>query len=90
MPSLTLKDVPEELLARLRSAAARERRSLNQEALVLLEGGLGALESAEERARRQVEAWRALAGGWVSEQSPEEETDALYAGRASGRDTGSL
>jgi len=86
MSSITLKDVPEELLVRLRAAAARERRSLNQQALVLIEGGLAARESAEERARRQVEAWRALAGAWVSDRPFEDEVADLYAARTAGRD----
>lgn len=86
MPSITLKDVPEDLLARLRVAAGRARRSLNQEALVLIEGGLAANETAEERAERQVAAWRALAGGWVSERSFEEEVADIYAARTVGRD----
>lgn len=86
MSSITLKDVPEELLARLRAAARRERRSLNQEALVLIEGGLAARETAAERAHRQVEAWRALAGGWVSERAFEDEVADLYAARTAGRD----
>lgn len=86
MSSITLKDVPEELLVRLRNAAARERRSLNQEALVLIEGALTALETAEERAHRQVTAWRSLAGGWESDTSFEEEIAAIYAARTPGRD----
>ncbi len=85
MSSITLKDVPEDLLARLRSAAARERRSLNQEALVLIEGGLAACETAEERAYRQVEAWRTLAGGWVSDHNFDDEVADLYAARTTGR-----
>jgi hypothetical protein len=84
--SITLKDVPEELLNRLRRAAAQERRSLNQEALLLIEGGLAARESAEERALRQVEAWRALAGTWVSDRTFEDEVAGLYAGRTPGKD----
>ena len=86
MSSITLKDVPEELLVRLRAAAARERRSLNQQALVLIEGGLAARETAEERARRQVEAWRALAGAWVSDRPFDDEVAELYAARTAGRD----
>jgi plasmid stability protein len=86
MPSITLKDVPEELLVRLRSAAAHERRSLNQEALVLIEGGLAARESAEERAERQVRMWRALAGSWVSDRPFDVEVADLYAARTAGRD----
>jgi plasmid stability protein len=86
LPSITLKDVPEELLVRLRGAAARERRSLNQEALVLIEGGLAARESVEERAERQVRAWQALAGAWVSDRPFADEVADLYAARTSGRD----
>lgn len=37
MATLTLKGVPDDLLARLRAEATRERRSLNQHALYLLE-----------------------------------------------------
>jgi hypothetical protein len=86
MASLTLKDVPEELLNRLRTVAARERRSLNQETLVLIEGGLTARESAEERAQRRVQAWKALSGAWVSERAFDDEVASLYAARTAGRD----
>lgn len=86
MSSITLKDVPEQLLVRLRAAAAQERRSLNQEALVLIEDGLDARETAEERAHRQLEAWRALAGTWVSDRAIDAEVADLYAARTPGRD----
>jgi len=86
VPSITLKDVPEALLLRLRAAAAHERRSLNQQALVLLEGGLVASETAEERAHRQVQAWRALAGAWVSDREFDAEIAEVYAARTPGRD----
>lgn len=54
------EDGPGELLLQLRAAAAHERGSLNQEALVLIAGGLAARETAEERAQRHARAWRAL------------------------------
>ena len=37
MASLTLKGIPNELMERLRAIAARERRSLNQQAILILE-----------------------------------------------------
>ncbi len=40
MPNLTLKNVPEELLVRLRAQAESNRRSLNSEILVVLETAL--------------------------------------------------
>ena len=51
--TLTLKNLPEELHARLSAAAKRHRRSLNQEAIVCLESGLGAdIPSVEEELAR--------------------------------------
>lgn len=42
MPSLTLKKIPDEVMERLRSLAEQERRSLNQQAILLLEQALAA------------------------------------------------
>ena len=41
MATLTLKNVPHELVERLKQEAAQNRRSLNQETLVRLERSLG-------------------------------------------------
>ena len=40
MPALTLKGVPEDVMDRLRTLADRERRSLNKQAILLLERAL--------------------------------------------------
>ena len=40
MATITLKDIPEALLVRIQTAALREHRSVDQEAVVQIEGGL--------------------------------------------------
>ena len=40
MPSITLKNIPEDLYLRLKASAERNRRSINSEAIVCLEGAL--------------------------------------------------
>ena len=40
MPTLYLRDVPESLVARLRGRARRNRRSMNAEAVAILQGAL--------------------------------------------------
>lgn len=40
MAALTIKGIPEEVYLKLKAAAARNRRSLNSEAIVRLEGSL--------------------------------------------------
>ena len=42
MPSLTLKNIPETVMKRLRTQAAARRRSVNSEAIALLEAGVQA------------------------------------------------
>ena len=50
MATMTLKNVPEELIGRLRREAKESRRSLNQEALARLEQSLAVRwPSAEEK-----------------------------------------
>ena len=61
MPTLTLKDVPDDLHARLRARAERHHRSLNREAIACLESAVlaepvnvDALLARARRARRRV------------------------------------
>lgn len=54
MASLTLKQIPEDVMERLRRLAEQERRSLNQQAILLLEQAL------EERRPSFTEAYEAF------------------------------
>lgn len=89
MPSITLKDIPVDLLDRLRASARTQRRSITQQALYLIEGGLSEAERGAggppREARDQVRRWRELAGRWKSSQSFEEEIESLMAARTEGR-----
>jgi len=87
MSALTLKSIPPDLLDRLRERAARDRRSLNREVLVLLERALAdESPSLEERVRAQAAAWSALAGQWRSDRPSQAEIGDLYAARTGGRE----
>ncbi len=89
MPSLTLKDIPDDMMERLRAAARRERRSMTQQILVLIEGGLAELDHRagvpSPSAAAQVARWRKLAGCWTSDESFDEEVAALARARTTGR-----
>jgi plasmid stability protein len=90
MSSVTIKNIPDELMARLRQQAAEDRRSLNKEVIHLVEAALrGEHASAGDRAqsqiRAQTQAWSALAGQWQSDVDTAEETKAIYAARSNGR-----
>ena len=89
--SITIKNIPDRLLARLREQAATENRSMNREIIRLLD-----LCLSTDRARlpvhhrtladAQVQAWSRLGGRWVSDDSVEDEVAAIYATRSGGRE----
>jgi plasmid stability protein len=90
MASLTLKNLPDELIKELRAAAEDDRRSLNQEAIHLLMLALRARASpppttATTDAQAQVAAWRKLAGKWASDVDRATEARALIKRRSRGR-----
>ena len=60
--TLTLKNLPDALHARLAAAAKRHRHSLNNEAIVCLEAGLGADASPVEVQLAQIRALRESLG----------------------------
>ena len=57
MPTLTLKNLPPELHARLKALAERNRRSLNSEILVQLEMAVAAPVIDSARHARELEAF---------------------------------
>ena len=64
--TLTLKNIPDDLYARLKARAHEHRRSLNREAIVCLEAVLAPdMRSAAERLRRARELRAGLAPGRV-------------------------
>ncbi len=61
MTSLTLKNVPAKLMKRLRSDAVKDRRSLNQQVLYVLERALEAPGTSASR----LDKWRASVTDWA-------------------------
>jgi plasmid stability protein len=91
MPSLTLKDIPTPLMERLRTRADQDQRSLNREAIWLLEQ---AMESSADPATQlkqetaaQLGAWRAMAGRWQGDAGDTDDLVAeIYQSRTQGRE----
>ncbi len=91
MPAITLQDIPEDLLERLRHRAARDKRSMNKEVVHLLDLALsGEMAPADtatlaRRTEDQVQAWTQLAGRWESDLETADEIERIYAARTPGR-----
>jgi plasmid stability protein len=92
MASITIRNLPEEVLERIRALSAVERRSLNSEILVILERGTS--REYDDRLQRprlltrsaQMEAWKGLLGSWVDTRTTREIVDDIRAARTRGRD----
>jgi plasmid stability protein len=90
MASLTVRNIPEQLLEGLRVLSERERRSLNNEVLVVLEEGLASkaerLEAAPLGSGLQADLWLDLCGLWQDERSADEIIEDIHAHRTLGRE----
>ena len=60
MPTLQVRDLPEDVYAQLSYLAQKEHRSLTQETIVLLKEGIEAKMGNKERRRKTLEQMSAL------------------------------
>jgi len=93
MASLTLRDIPDAVLDKIRFLSERERRSLNKEMLVIVEEGLKMHAAELERRQEsnipphlQVALWRQLKGKWEDSRSSSEIVADLRKARTLGRE----
>jgi len=90
MASLTIRNIPESLLERLRSLSETERRSLNSQIIVILEKSLREYTSDHDKnvisAEAQVELWSKLAGEWDDSRSTDEIINNILSHRTTGRE----
>jgi plasmid stability protein len=92
MASITIRNIPDEVLERIRALSSIERRSLNNEILVILERGT--YSEYEEKLIKpkylskatQMEIWKQLAGTWEDSRSAKEIIEDIYSHRTAGRE----
>ena len=88
MKSITVRNIPNEVLEAVRILSAKERRSLNNEILIIIENGLKSLCSSTGASATilREDPWKKLAGKWKDKRSTEEIIDDIYSSRTIGRD----
>ena len=90
--NLTIRNLPDEVVSRIRSEAAMQRRSLNSQLLFVLERGLKSRQDSSQAdnlqfgGELQTKIWKALAGKWEDDRSTKEIVDDIYKSRTLGRD----
>jgi plasmid stability protein len=92
MASITVRNIPDEVLKRLKALSSIDRRSLNNEILIILERGtfteyeakLGMQKAISKST--QLEIWKAISGKWEDDRSSKDIIDDIYSHRTTGRD----
>jgi plasmid stability protein len=89
--NLTIRNIPDEVINKIRTLSQVERRSLNSEILVVLEHGLneklGHFFNIKSNMTKelQVNIWRGLAAKWEDDRSSQEIINDIYQHRTMGR-----
>ncbi len=89
--NVTIRNIPEEIMNKIRTLSKLERRSINNEILMILEKGLdtklGELATTKRNITKelQVAIWNNLAKKWKEEPSEDILRD-IYENRTMGRD----
>ena len=91
MASITVRNIPDTVLKRIRELSSMERRSVNNEILIILErGAYGEYQDRLQRRKHlsketQLEIWKKLAGTWEDKRSAKEIIEDIYSHRTAGR-----
>ena len=91
MANITIRNIPDSVLKRIKALSRIERRSMNSELLRLIEKGLN--EETEARSNKgsilsseiQAKMWEELIGTWEDDRSADEIIKDIYAHRTAGR-----
>jgi hypothetical protein len=92
MASITVRNIPGDVLEKIKTLSCIEKRSINSELLVVIERGTS-LE-VEERMKRktpvskatQVRLWKNLSGKWEDSRSTKDIVADIYQSRTAGRE----
>ena len=91
MASITIRNIPDSVLRRIRTLSEIEKRSINSELLILIENGLNKEIETKETGtlilskESQIKMWESMSGTWEDIRSTEEIIEDIYSHRTKGR-----
>ena len=90
MTNITIRNIPKEVIGKIRSSAAINRRSLNSEMIVILEKNVSSdddnLDTREISQQAKLDIWSRLCGQWKDKRSTQEIINDIYQKRSLGRE----
>lgn len=93
MPNLTVRDIPDDVFNKIKILSQVERRSINNEILLIIENGLkqytnnSIVDNHQVISKEsQLKMWSNLSGKWEDDKKTEDIIHDLYSRRTNGRD----
>lgn len=91
MPNVTIRDIPEDILNKIKVLSQKERRSINNELLLIIEYGLRHYMRDKTNVNNniskdtQLSIWSNLSGKWEDTRETDEIIGDIYKNRTKGR-----
>ena len=92
MANITIRNIPEDVFSAIKKLSALERRSINNELLIIIEKGTASLIENKINENNiiskvsQINLWRNLSGMWEDTRTSEEIIKDIYDSRTLGRE----
>lgn len=90
--NITIRNIPEDVIDKIRTISKMQRRSLNNEILIVLERGIEIEEKHYFNTKRninkniQIDIWNRLSGEWDDNRETDEIINDIYTSRTIGRE----
>ena len=92
MANITIRNIPDDVFSIIKKLSELERRSINNELLIIIEKGTASLMENKINENKiiskvsQINLWRNLSGEWEDTRTPEEIINDIYDSRTLGRE----
>ncbi len=90
MPNIVIKNIPEDVISKIRVLSETDKRSMNSEILFIIDKGLNvdSVKQAESKISKedQVNVWNKLCGKWEDDRSTKAIIKDINKSRTFGRD----
>lgn len=92
MANVTVRNIPDSVFKKIKFLSEMDRRSLNNEILIVIEKGMHEMEQERPPLRHKISAeaqvavWNALCGTWKDSKSKKQTIKEIYDTRSFGRE----
>ena len=84
--NITIRNIPDDVITKIKTISEMEKRSLNSEILMVLEKGVQEEIKNHISKSSQINIWKKLSNSWQDDRTTEEIKNDIYENRTLGRE----